>query len=252
MDALIGNAEVLCANPSNANSGGLLNFLPILMPADRLPDAGKIGKVDNHKKQNQDHFPVLQRLMDRVLVQAFSQTFMFGDAKYYEYNDVRNCNRSVGTLLSHELYRRWGTKLMPGTCHVKLFGTCGQSFGAFGIKGVVLELEGDGQDYFGKGLSGATLIVYPTQKALEDGFMAEEHVIIGNTALYGATAGVCLVRGICGERFAVRNSGAWAVVEGAGDHCCEYMTGGRVVCLGKTGANFAAGMSGGVAWVWNQ
>merc|ERR1712190_636079 len=113
------------------------------------------------------------------------------------------------------------------------------------------ELVGDSQDYFGKGLSGGVLSVSPPKKALDAGFKAEDNVIIGNVALYGATMGVCFVRGICSERFAVRNSGVWAVVEGAGDHCCEYMTGGRVVVLGQTGSNFAAGMSGGIAWVWN-
>jgi len=157
----------------------------------------------------------------------------------------------LGTLLSHELFKRWGSSLPAATCHAKLFGTSGQSFGAFAVKGLYLELEGDSQDYFGKGLSGGALVVYPPQEALEAGFKAEENIIIGNTALYGATGGCCFVRGIAAERFGVRNSGAWAVVEGAGDHCLEYMTGGRAVVLGKVGVNFAAGMSGGVAWVWD-
>merc|ERR1712190_548341 len=113
------------------------------------------------------------------------------------------------------------------------------------------ELVGDSQDYFGKGLSGGVLSVSPPKKALEAGFKSEDNVIIGNVALYGATSGLAFVRGMCAERFAVRNSGVWAVVEGAGDHCCEYMTGGRVAVLGGTGSNFAAGMSGGLAWVWN-
>jgi glutamate synthase domain-containing protein 3 len=114
-----------------------------------------------------------------------------------------------------------------------------------------LELEGDSQDYFGKGLSGAVLAIYPSQEVLATGFKAEENVIIGNTCLYGGITGAAFVRGMCAERFAVRNSGVWAVVEGVGDHCCEYMTGGRVVVLGGTGCNFAAGMSGGVAWIWD-
>jgi glutamate synthase domain-containing protein 3 len=116
---------------------------------------------------------------------------------------------------------------------------------------MLLELEGDSQDYFGKALSGGLLAVYPPQEALDTGFKSEDNVIIGNVALYGATAGAAFIRGMCSERFAVRNSGVWAVVEGAGDHCCEYMTGGRIVVLGETGSNFGAGMSGGVAWVYD-
>ena len=132
--------------------------------------------------------------------------------------------------------------------HFKLKGTAGQSFGAFNTHGVTLELEGDANDYFGKGLSGARLIVYP---ATDAGFVPEENFIIGNVAFYGATSGEAFIRGKAGERFAVRNSGANAVVEGIGDHGCEYMTGGRVVILGSTGRNFAAGMSGGIAYVYD-
>ena len=138
---------------------------------------------------------------------------------------------------------------MPNdTIHFKFTGTAGQSFGAFNTKGVTLELEGDANDYFGKGLSGARLIVYPSAAAT---FIPEENIIIGNVAFYGATSGESYIRGKAGERFAVRNSGATAVVEGVGDHGCEYMTGGRVVILGATGQNFAAGMSGGIAYVYN-
>ena len=132
--------------------------------------------------------------------------------------------------------------------HFKFTGTAGQSFGAFNTNGVTLELEGDANDYFGKGLSGARLIVYPARDA---GFVPEENFIIGNVAFYGATSGEAFIRGKAGERFAVRNSGANAVVEGVGDHGCEYMTGGRVVILGSTGRNFAAGMSGGIAYVYD-
>ncbi len=138
--------------------------------------------------------------------------------------------------------------LPSDTIHFKLKGTAGQSFGAFNTHGVTLELEGDANDYFGKGLSGARLIVYPATNA---GFVPEENFIIGNVAFYGATSGEAFIRGKAGERFAVRNSGANAVVEGIGDHGCEYMTGGRVVILGSTGRNFAAGMSGGIAYVYN-
>jgi len=249
MDELIGHSEVLRVDPAFASSP--LHFLPILMPAHRLPDAGKIGVIENRKLYKQEHFPVLQDLVDRRLLTEFAQTFRFGDALYKEFTGIRNTDRTIGTLFSHELFKRWGHSLAPGTCHAKLFGTCGQSFGAFATKGVVLELEGDAQDYFGKGLSGGTVVVYPPKSATEQGFVAEDNVIIGNTALYGGTSGVCLVRGLCAERFGVRNSGVWAVVEGAGDHCCEYMTGGRVLVLGPVGENFGAGMSGGVAWVWD-
>jgi len=168
-----------------------------------------------------------------------------------EIKDVRNLERALGTTLGYEVYKAWAYGLPPGSCHAKLEGTSGQSFGAFCGKGIFLELEGDSQDYFGKGLSGAILAVYPPKVALDAGFKAEENVIIGNVALYGATMGAAFIRGMCSERFAVRNSGVWSVVEGAGDHCCEYMTGGRIAVLGKIGSNFAAGMSGGVAWIWD-
>jgi glutamate synthase (NADPH/NADH) large chain len=138
--------------------------------------------------------------------------------------------------------------LPENTIHLNFKGTAGQSFGAFNTKGVTLELEGDANDYFGKGLSGARLIVYPPK---ESTFIAEENILIGNTAFYGATSGNGFIRGKAGERFAVRNSGANAVVEGVGDHGCEYMTGGIVVVLGDTGRNFAAGMSGGIAYVYD-
>ena len=132
--------------------------------------------------------------------------------------------------------------------HIKFTGTAGQSFGAFNTKGVTLELEGDANDYFGKGLSGAKLIVYPDKQS---NFVPEENIVIGNVAFYGATSGKAFIRGKAGERFAVRNSGATAVVEGVGDHGCEYMTGGTVLILGSTGRNFAAGMSGGIAYIYD-
>jgi glutamate synthase (NADPH/NADH) large chain len=144
------------------------------------------------------------------------------------------------------VYRSKG--LPEDTIHFKFNGTAGQSFGAFNTRGVTLELRGDANDYFGKGLSGARLIVYPAKEA---SFVPEENIIIGNVAFYGATSGEAFIRGKAGERFCVRNSGVHAVVEGVGDHACEYMTGGRVVILGETGRNFAAGMSGGIAYVYN-
>ncbi|MBY0536008.1 MAG: glutamate synthase large subunit [Chitinophagaceae bacterium] len=163
--------------------------------------------------------------------------------------DIKNTDRTAGTILSNEITKKYRAEGLPeDTIHYKFNGTAGQSFGAFNTKGVTLELEGDANDYFGKGLSGARLIVYPPKEAT---YIPEENIIIGNTAFYGATAGESFIRGKAGERFAVRNSGAKAVVEGVGDHGCEYMTGGRVVILGPTGRNFAAGMSGGIAYVYD-
>ncbi len=163
---------------------------------------------------------------------------------------IRNVNRVVGTMLGSEVTRRWGRGGLPeDTIELTFRGSAGQSFGSFIPAGVTLRLEGDANDYLGKGLSGGRLVVYPPAEAP---FAAHENVITGNVALYGATSGEAFIRGIAGERFAVRNSGATAVVEGVGDHGCEYMTGGRVLVLGGAGRNFAAGMSGGVAWVLDE
>jgi glutamate synthase (NADPH/NADH) large chain len=153
-------------------------------------------------------------------------------------------------MLSGEIAKRYGHRGLPDeTIHVNLVGTAGQSFGAWLAKGITLELEGEGNDYVGKGLSGGRIIVRPPA---DTGIVPEDSIIVGNTVLYGAISGECYFRGIAGERFAVRNSGATAIVEGAGDHCCEYMTGGLVVVLGRTGRNFAAGMSGGIAYVLDE
>ena len=163
--------------------------------------------------------------------------------------NIRNIDRTVGTIVSNEITKIYKDAGLPeDTIHFKFNGTAGQSFAAFNTKGVTLELEGDANDYFGKGLSGAQLIVYPDKKA---NFIAEQNILIGNVALYGATSGTAYIRGKAGERFAVRNSGATVVVEGIGDHGCEYMTGGTALILGPTGRNFAAGMSGGIAYVYN-
>jgi glutamate synthase (NADPH/NADH) large chain len=163
--------------------------------------------------------------------------------------DVKNTDRTIGTLLSNEISKRYGSAGLPeNTINYKFSGSAGQSFGAFSTKGLSFELEGEANDYVGKGLSGAQLAIYPAKEAT---FVPEDNIIIGNVALYGATSGELFVRGMAGERFAVRNSGATAVVEGVGDHGCEYMTGGRALILGATGRNFAAGMSGGLAWVYD-
>jgi glutamate synthase domain-containing protein 3 len=163
---------------------------------------------------------------------------------------IRNVHRTVGAMLSGEIARRHGSAGLPdNTIRFQFSGSAGQSFGAFLAKGVTLELEGDANDYVGKGLSGGRLIVYPPRSAT---FQPEENILIGNVALYGATSGDAFFNGMAGERFAVRNSGALAVVEGLGDHGCEYMTRGTVVVLGKCGRNFAAGMSGGIAYVLDE
>ncbi len=163
---------------------------------------------------------------------------------------IKNVNRSTGAMLSGEVCRMHGEEGLPQeTIHCKFIGVAGQSFGAFLAKGMTFELEGMANDYVGKGISGGKIIIYPSKKA---DYKADENIIVGNTTFYGATSGEAYVRGIVGERFCIRNSGLYAVVEGTGDHGCEYMTGGRVVVLGKTGKNFAAGMSGGIAYVYDE
>ena len=162
---------------------------------------------------------------------------------------IRNINRSTGAIISNEISKIYGADGLPDdTIKILFNGTAGQSFGAFCTKGITMKVMGNCNDYFGKGLSGGKLIV---QVPKESSFEADKNIIIGNVALYGATSGEIYVNGIAGERFCVRNSGAIAVVEGIGDHGCEYMTGGRAVILGKTGRNFGAGMSGGIAYVYN-
>jgi glutamate synthase (ferredoxin) len=163
---------------------------------------------------------------------------------------IRNVNRVVGTITSYEVTKKHGAAGLPeDTIRILFKGSAGQSFGAFMTKGMTFSIEGDANDYVGKGLSGGKIIIYPPRDAT---FKSEDNIIIGNVALYGATGGELYLRGRAGERFAVRNSGVDAVVEGVGDHACEYMTGGRVVVLGLTGRNFAAGMSGGTAYVFDE
>lgn len=199
-----------------------------------------------YNKESQDH--ELDKVLDWKLLAAAKPALELGKQVSASFN-ITSIDRTTGTILSNEISKIYKSEGLPNdTIHFKFTGTAGQSFGAFNTKGVTLELEGDANDYFGKGLSGARLIVYPSAAAT---FIPEENIIIGNVAFYGATSGESYIRGKAGERFAVRNSGATAVVEGVGDHGCEYMTGGRVVILGATGQNFAAGMSGGIAYVYN-
>jgi glutamate synthase (NADPH/NADH) large chain len=190
----------------------------------------------------------MQGLLDWKLLEAAQPALQNGQKVFSSYK-IKNTDRTVGTIVSNEISKIYQSKGLPeDSIHFKFTGTAGQSFGAFNTNGVTLELEGDANDHFGKGLSGAKLIVYPSAQA---SFIPEDNIIIGNVAFYGATSGTAYIRGKAGERFGVRNSGVHAVVEGVGDHGCEYMTGGRVVVLGDTGRNFAAGMSGGIAYIYD-
>jgi glutamate synthase (NADPH/NADH) large chain len=217
-----------------------LDLSPILY---KEPAAEETGLF---KQEEQDHG--ISEVIDWRLLKA-AQPALEKKARVFQQFSVRNTDRAVGTILSNEISKRYGGPGLPeDTIHYKFVGSAGQSFGAFNTKGVTLELEGEANDYFGKGLSGAKLILYPSPEA---GFKAEENIIAGNVALYGATSGEAYIRGKAGERFCVRNSGATIVTEGVGDHGCEYMTGGKAVILGETGRNFGAGMSGGIAYVYD-
>jgi glutamate synthase (NADPH/NADH) large chain len=197
--------------------------------------------------ENQNHG--LEKALDHQLIEKCRPALEHGESVEYEV-PIRNVQRTVGTMLSYEISRRYGLKGLPAdTIVIHATGSAGQSFCAFGAPGLTVHLRGDANDYFGKGLSGARLTIAPPEAST---FKAEENIIIGNVAFYGATSGEAYVRGVAGERFCVRNSGVKAVVEGVGDHGCEYMTGGRVVVLGSIGRNFAAGMSGGVAYVLDE
>ena len=205
------------------------------------------SRVARRCVQSQDHG--LERALDHQLVEHSLDALL--NLKDVEINlPVRNVHRSVGTILSGEIARRYGSAGLPDdTIRIHLTGSAGQSLGAFLAKGVTLKLEGDANDYVGKGLSGGKIIVYPPRGS---SFAPEQNILIGNVALYGATSGEAFFNGVAGERFAVRNSGATAVVEGVGDHGCEYMTNGLVAVLGACGRNFAAGMSGGIAYVFDE
>jgi glutamate synthase (NADPH/NADH) large chain len=214
----------------------------ILSPAVK-PHPG----VEMYCTTRQDHG--LDKALDNKIIELAQAAIQSGEKVEIEL-PVVNTNRVVGTMLSHELAKaHQGKPLADNTVHIKLNGSAGQSLGAWLYEGVTIELEGDANDYVGKGLSGGRIVVYPPANS---SFVAEENIIAGNVVLYGATGGEAYFRGIVAERFCVRNSGASSVVEGVGDHGCEYMTGGRVVVLGDTGRNFAAGMSGGIAYVWDK
>ena len=241
IEEMVGQSDVLKAREGiNHWKYSKLDLSPILYkePADAFTGL--------YKQEEQDHG--IAGVLDWKLIEEAAPA-LEKQEKVLISSPIKNTDRTTGTMLSNEITKKYGAAGLPeDTVHLKFKGTAGQSFGAFNTCGVTLELEGDANDYFGKGLSGAKMIVYPHK---ESGFVAEENILIGNVAFYGATSGKAFIRGKAGERFAVRNSGATAVVEGLGDHGCEYMTGGTVVVLGSTGRNFAAGMSGGIAYVYD-
>lgn len=243
INEMIGRVDVLEANIAidHWKEKGI-DLTALLTPAVK-PHEG----VEVYRTQAQNHG--LEKALDNEIIERAKATLESGE-KVYMQLPVVNTNRVVGTMLSHELAKaNQGKPLADDTVHIKLEGSAGQSLGAWLYEGVTIELEGDSNDYAGKGLSGGRLIMYPAKNST---IVAEENIIAGNTVLYGATSGEAYFRGIAAERFCVRNSGASTVVEGVGDHGCEYMTGGRVVVLGETGRNFAAGMSGGIAYIWDK
>jgi glutamate synthase (ferredoxin) len=219
-----------------------LDLTPILYQPEVGPEVGR------YRQQDQDHG--LDKSLDLTTLLDLCQPAIQRGEKVRAELPIKNVNRVVGTITGSEITKKYGPAGLPeDTVLLKFKGSAGQSFGAFIPKGMTLELEGDANDYFGKGMSGGKLIVYPPKGST---FVAEDNIIIGNVALYGATSGEIFVRGMAGERFAVRNTGVSAVVEAIGDHGCEYMTGGRVIVLGRTGRNFAAGMSGGIAYILDE
>ena len=239
VDELVGRSDLLMSSDRADERNVILDKI-INNPYIDMPQ----NKVKYHEKNVYDF--QLEKTVDmRILMKKLGSALEKGQKKSVEL-DVVNTDRSVGTIFGSEITKKYGESLDEDTYIVKCNGAGGQSFGAFIPKGLTLELVGDSNDYFGKGLSGGKLIVYPPRSVK---YKHEDNIIIGNVALYGATSGKAFINGVAGERFAVRNSGATAVVEGVGDHGCEYMTGGKVVVLGTTGKNFAAGMSGGIAYV---
>lgn len=240
-DDIVGRSDMLFVNPDiKVTKTEHLDFSKLLY----RPKECDTNAIINVTKQQHD----INNILDKELI---SRSFpAINSAMPVELDfHIKNTNRSVGAMLSGVIAKKYGNEGLPdNTIHCSFKGSAGQSFGAFLAHGITFHLEGDANDYVGKGLSGGRLIIVPPTGSI---FKAEDNIIAGNTLLYGATAGEVYINGRVGERFCVRNSGAVAVVEGVGDHCCEYMTGGRTVVLGSTGRNFAAGMSGGIAYVWN-
>ena len=218
-----------------------LDFSNILKPAEKI-----FKNTEVFHSLDQDHG--LDKALDNELIKKSKSAIERGKKVNFE-SPIVNTNRTVGTMLSNEVAKKWESEGLPeDTINIKLNGSAGQSLAAWLVKGITLTLEGDANDYVGKGLSGGKLIIYPPKSSL---FKSEENMLLGNVALYGATSGEAYFRGVAAERFCVRNSGASVVVEGIGDHGCEYMTGGKAFILGNTGRNFGAGMSGGIAYVYD-
>ncbi len=244
IDEMVGRSDVLRTDTAIAHwkSDGL-DLTSVLMPANRPHDG-----VQVICSMPQDH--ALEKSLDMTLLLDAARPALETGRPVRIQSPIVNINRTVGTILSNEVAKKYGQEgLADDTIRIELSGSAGQSLGAFLAHGITIELEGDANDYVGKGLSGGRVIVYPPR---ESSFVPEQNILIGNVCLYGATSGEAYFRGRAAERFCVRNSGAHAVIEGVGDHGCEYMTGGRVVILGTTGRNFAAGMSGGIAYIWDR
>ncbi len=242
INEMVGHSEVLELDPTITHwKTKRIDLSRVLTPAT-LPHPN----VGTYCQIAQQHGMEFQ--LDNDLIKECQPAIQ--DAKPVQLDiEVQNIDRALGTMLSHEISKKWGAKGLPdGTIRIRCRGSAGQSLGAWMVKGVTLEVEGDANDFVGKGLCGGRIVIYPPKHA---SFVPEENILIGNVALYGATEGEAFFRGRAAERFCVRNSGAWTVVEGVGDHGLEYMTGGRAVILGPTGRNFAAGMSGGIAYVWD-
>jgi glutamate synthase domain-containing protein 3 len=242
LQEMTGRSDRLEARPPQDHwKAKSLDFTQILYQPDQRPDVGISGRG------KQDH--ALEKALDHELIRRARPALEKRENVLIEL-PIKNINRTACTMLSHEVAKRFGDEgLPPYTIRVQFTGSAGQSFCAFLAKGIAVHLTGDANDYFCKGMSGGHVVITPPQDA---GFVPEENIIIGNVSLYGATGGEVFIRGRAGERFCVRNSGATAVVEGVGDHGCEYMTRGLVVVLGPQGRNFAAGMSGGVAYVLDE
>ena len=243
VDELVGRTDLLRQRTDVEGNASKVDLSKIL----NNPFAGEDYSIHYNNKQVYD-FKLEDTVDERVLLKKLKSAIQNKQKRKVEI-DVTNIDRTLGTILGSEITKKYYNTLDDDTFTVKCHGSGGQSFGAFIPKGLTLELVGDSNDYFGKGLSGGNLVVYPQSNVK---FKEDENIIIGNVALYGATSGKAFINGVAGERFCVRNSGATAVVEGVGEHGCEYMTGGRVVILGKTGKNFAAGMSGGIAYVLDE
>jgi glutamate synthase (NADPH/NADH) large chain len=238
---IIGHTELIEVNTANATDKQKnIDFTRLL----HRPESEKALYWDRGA------YTKVSGVKDEEIIRAAQKAIDNAEEVTLDYT-IKNTDRAVGTMLSGVIAKRYGEVGLPdATIKIKFKGSAGQSFGAFAVRGLDIRLEGEANDYFGKGLSGGRISILPPARSSEE-FHAEDNIIAGNTGLYGATGGELFVNGKVGERFGVRNSGAIAVIEGAGDHCCEYMTGGRVVVLGDTGRNFAAGMSGGVAYVWD-